>query len=282
MKIRSFLKIWVFSLILFLVISPLRSRYGGGFPVSSLVGFVLAVYLTMFCLYRYEKYLNTGLIVLALMIGVWFLNIPIRILYFNGSLLSLPDPLAHSLGIICGTLYWRIKRPLNFAALVLCSIVPVYMYFQGYDRWLDKLNYGTFTGRVEAYAPPVKFEAFDEQKNIIGEDDLNGKIALLDFWYTGCGICFKKFPQVQAAYDKYKDDASVKIMAVDWPIKDDKPGEAFNVIREEGYTFPVVIAGSEDLPEKLGVKGYPTTFVIDRQGKIVYRGDIAGAKAMVD
>jgi thiol-disulfide isomerase/thioredoxin len=236
----------------------------------------------MFCIYRYEKHLSTGLIVLALMIGVWFLNIPIRILDFNGSLLSLPDPLVHSLGVICGTLYWRMKRPLNFAALVLCSLVPVYMYFQGYDRWLDKLNYGTFTGRVEAHALPVKFEAFDEQKNIVGENDLNGKIALLDFWYTGCGICFEKFPHVQAAYDKYKDDAAVKIMAVDWPLGDDQPGQAFSMIREEGYTFPVVIAGNEELPEKLGVKVYPTTLVIDRQGKIVYRGDIEGAAAMVD
>ncbi|HEV7643061.1 MAG TPA: hypothetical protein VGO50_03890 [Pyrinomonadaceae bacterium] len=60
------------------------------------------------------------------------------------------------------------------------------------------------------------------------------------------------------------------------------PGEAFEVIREEGYTFPVAVAADEELPEKLGVKVYPTTLVIDRQGKIVYRGDIAGARAMVD
>jgi thiol-disulfide isomerase/thioredoxin len=282
MKARTFLKIWLLSLALSLIIAPLRSHYGGGFPVSTLIGFVLALYLTMFCIYRYEKHLNTGLILLALMIGLWFINIPIRVLDFSGTLLSLPDPLAHSLGIICGALYWRMKAPLNFAALVLCCIVPVYMYFQGYDQWISKLNYGTFTGKVEAYALPAKFEAFDEQKNIIDEDDLNGKIALLDFWYTGCGICFKKFPHVQAAYEKFKDDASVKIIAVDKPLEDDKPGEAFSMIRREGYTFPVVIAGDENLPENLGVKFYPTTFVIDRQGKIVYRGDIQGAVATVE
>jgi hypothetical protein len=36
------------------------------------------------------------------------------------------------------------------------------------------------------------------------------------------------------------------------------------------------------LPKKFGVKYYPTTFVIDRSGQIVYKGDIAGAVRMVE
>jgi len=74
----------------------------------------------------------------------------------------------------------------------------------------------------------------------------------------------------------------VLVFAVDKPVETDKPGEAFEVIREEGYTFPVAVASDGEMPEKLGVKFYPTTLVIDRQGKIVYRGDIEGAAAMVD
>lgn len=127
----------------------------------------------------------------------------------------------------------------------------------------------------------IKFESFDEQKNLIAQNNFDGKIVLLDFWTT-CGICFEKFPQVQAVHDKYKNDSSVMILAVNKPIEEDKPNQAFNDIRENGYSFPVVVTKDEDLAERFGVKGYPTTFVVNRNGQIVYKGDIEGAVKMVD
>ena len=90
-----------------------------------------------------------------------------------------------------------------------------------------------------------------------------------------------KIPQLQTAFEKYKNDPSVATYAVDKPIEEDKPGVAFQVIKDEGYAFPVVFAKDENMREKFGVKYYPTTFVTDRSGMIVYRGDIAGAVKMV-
>jgi thiol-disulfide isomerase/thioredoxin len=281
MKVKSFLKIFAFSLVLFLVITPLRSKYGGGFPVSTLVGFVLALYLTMFCIQRYEKYLNLWLILLALMIGLWFFELPLRIWLFSSTLISLPDPLIHSLGIICGVLYWRLKSPLSYAALVLCCIVPVFMYFQGYDYWLQKLNHGTFTGNVN-YEQPANFEAFNKSGKLISDADLKGKIVLMDFWHTSCGVCFHKFPHLQALYDKYKDDPSVLIFAVNKPIDGDTSDKAFNMIEERGYTFPVVIPQDAELPEKFGVFAYPKTFIIADSKTVVFDGDIEFAAGKIE
>jgi thiol-disulfide isomerase/thioredoxin len=156
------------------------------------------------------------------------------------------------------------------------------MFFQGYDYWLHRIDYGTFTGEVQARNLPAKFEALDEQKNIITDENFRNKIVLLDFWHTRCGVCFSKFPQVQAAYDKYKNDSSVAIFAVDKPLEEDKPNQAFQTIKEKGYSFHVVVPTDEELPEKFGVKGYPTTFVVNQNSQIVYKGDIEGAVKMVD
>ena len=136
-------------------------------------------------------------------------------------------------------------------------------------------------GKVQ-YTLPVKFEAYDARQDLITNSSFQNKVVLLDFWYTGCGACFEKFPQVQAAYDRYENDPSVAIFAVDVPIEEDTPGQAFQVIKDEGYSFPVVIVKDEELPKKFGVKYYPTTFVIDRSGQIVFKGDIAGAVKMVE
>ena len=281
MNFKLFVKILLLSLLVMLVTSPLRAR-PLGFPYSSLIGFVVFFCFSLFCFKRYGSKLPIWQILTALIIGQWIVEAPMRIVHFKDTLISLPDSLAHSLGIICGFLYWRLKNPLNLITALLGCLIAVFMFFQGYDYWLHKLNFGTFTGKVEAYALPAKFEGFDEQKNIIANENLSGKIILLDFWYTGCGVCFQKFPRVQAVYDKYKNDSSVAIFAVDKPVEEDQPNEAFEVIKKEGYSFPVVIAKDEELPEKFGVQGYPTTFVIDQKGMIVFKGDIEGAIKMVD
>jgi thiol-disulfide isomerase/thioredoxin len=158
----------------------------------------------------------------------------------------------------------------------------MFMYFQGWSLWLHNYNYGTFTGRVSAFKLPVKFESFDERKNFITDDNFKNKIVLLDFWATTCGVCFKKFPQVQTLFEKYKNDSSVMILAVNSPLEEDTPNQAFEMIKEREYDFPVVITKDEFLAEKFGVKGFPTVFVINQNGQIVYKGDIEGAVKMVD
>ena len=278
MKIKTFLKIFAFSLLLFIVISPLRSGFFGGLPVSSLIGFLLGLYLTIFCLERYKVSLKPWLIFLAVIVGLWLPLAPIRIIDFYGSLISLPDSLIHSLGIICGVLYWQLKKPVNFAALALCCAATVFMYFQGYDYWLQKLNYGTFTGNV-SYAQPAEFEATDRSGALLADSDIKDKIVLLDFWTTSCGVCFQKFPYLQALHDKYKDDPAVMVMAVNTPMEGDKPGQAFGMIEERGYTFPVVITKDEQMAERFGVFTYPKTFIIANK-TVVFYGDIwlAGGK----
>lgn len=156
------------------------------------------------------------------------------------------------------------------------------MFFQGWDFWIHKYSYGTFTGKVEAYNLPTSFEAFDENKSFITDNDFKNKVVLLDFWTTTCGICFQKFPQLQTLYEKYKTNPYVNILAVNTPFEEDKPNQAFEMIKKRGFTFPVVITKEEDLAQKFGVKYYPTTFVINPNGQVVYKGDIEGAVKMVD
>lgn len=249
---------------------------------NSLLTFPGYFCLTLFTIKCYENKLSAISIVVIFFVAMLLIKFYTIYLLFVESLWSLPIILIHCLGIISAFFYLKLKRPVNMLPFALSFLLTMFMFFQGWDYWIHKINFGTFTGRVSAYNLPAKFEAFDEQKNLITENNFNDKLILLDFWFTRCGVCFQKFPQVQAVYDKYKSDSSIAIFAVDKPIEGDKPNQAFEVIKEEGYSFPVVIAKDEELPERFGVKGYPTTFVIDSNGVIVFKGDIAGAVKMVD
>jgi thiol-disulfide isomerase/thioredoxin len=277
--------VFLLSFILMLLLAPLRARnfeeitglqIEGGFPLSSLVGFILFLYLTVFSLNKLNTQNKNG-VVFALIAGLWIIQLPIRIVDFYSTLASLPDSLIQTLGIICGFLYWRLRSSLGLITLFLGSLITVFMFFQGWDYWNHYLNFNNFTGKVSAYKLQQTFEGINEKNVRINNQTLENKIVLLDFWHTRCGVCFQKFPQLQAFYDKYKNDDSIAVFAVDKPIQEDKQKSAFKVIEEEGYNFPVLLPNDEDLPEKFGVKYYPTTFVINRQGNVVYKGSIEGA-----
>jgi thiol-disulfide isomerase/thioredoxin len=184
--------------------------------------------------------------------------------------------------MVSGYFYWKWKKPVNIFPFVLGLLIAVLLLFQGWAYWNHKYNFGTFTGKVESHNLPAKFESFDEQRNFITDDNFKNKIVLLDFWATTCSICFQKFPQVQTLFEKYKNDSSVMILAVNSPLEEDTPNQAFEMIKEREYDFPVVITKDEFLAEKFGVKGFPTVFVINQNGQIVYKGDIEGAVKMVD
>ena len=203
-------------------------------------------------------------------------------LYFVESITFSPLLPIYFMAIVSAHLYSKLSWPNRILPFFLCSLVVGFMFFEGWDLWIHRANFGTFTGKVKAYDLPARFEAFDEKGILINADSFQNKVVLLDFWYTGCGACFEKFPQVEAAYEKYKNNPTVAIFAVDTPIEEDKSNQAFEMIRAEGYTFPVLIAKDENLPDNFGVKGYPTTFVIDNRGMIVFKGTIEGGVKMVE
>jgi thiol-disulfide isomerase/thioredoxin len=217
---------------------------------------------------------------------ILFVIITIRLLFLGGydlyeaitELARLPFLILDLLGIISGFLYLRLENPFGLLPFLISLIfAALFIIFQGWDYLAHYYNFRTFTGKINAYRLLQKVEGFDQQNTKITNQLFKDKVVLLYFWSTGCGLCFKKFPQVQAAYDKYKDDLSVAIYTINKPFEEDKPNQVFEMIKEEGYSFPVVIPTDEELPEKFGVKGYPTTFVINQNGQIVYKGDIEGA-----
>lgn len=121
---------------------------------------------------------------------------------------------------------------------------------------------------------PCTIEGKNQFGKLFSIQDFQNKILILDFWHTRCGVCFRKFPIVQELYTKYKSDTSILILTINKPIEDDSTGQAFNVIKQNGYTFPVLLPKNKSLPEIFEVTSYPTTFVIDKNGKIIFKGDI--------
>ncbi|MDR8393150.1 TlpA family protein disulfide reductase [Aliifodinibius sp. S!AR15-10] len=92
-----------------------------------------------------------------------------------------------------------------------------------------------------------------------------GKVIFLNYWATWCPPCIAEMPNIQSLYEEYKDSQKIAFVMVSVD-EDAEKAEAF-IARKE-FTFPVYhLAGPR--PGSLQSTVLPTTFVINRQGKIV-------------
>jgi thiol-disulfide isomerase/thioredoxin len=93
--------------------------------------------------------------------------------------------------------------------------------------------------------------------------DYRGKVVLLDFWYRGCGWCIRAMPQIKQVVVEFKDKPVVVLgMNTDRDVNDAK-----FVIEKLGLNYQTLRA-DQDLPQKYGVRGFPTLIIIDPKGVV--------------
>jgi thiol-disulfide isomerase/thioredoxin len=98
------------------------------------------------------------------------------------------------------------------------------------------------------------------------------KVIILDFWSTSCSICFKKFPDLQRTFEKYKDNKNVQFFAVNYPLPRDRFNKTVQILDSIGYSFPQLFAqSSHEIEEKLHFNTFPHLLII-KNGKIRYEG----------
>jgi len=268
-----------YSILLEIAISPL-----GGYvslKAATLVGFILFFILTYFLLIKFSPRVSTKSLMLFISIGILLINIP-RLFEFRRSLISLPDDCFHLIGFITGYLFFKIRTFSRWIILGVASALCIFVCLKGYDLWGNKIFYGTYSGNIGIEETPQHFSFIDSKDSLVSFNQQKGKVVLLDFWNSRCGVCFRKFPEVQHVYNKYKQNPNVNIFTVNFFFKDgDKDGDAFRIIKERGYTFPVLICKDMGLLKELNITGYPTVLILNQNGKIVYRGDIEEADAKI-
>jgi len=77
---------------------------------------------------------------------------------------------------------------------------------------------------------------------------------------------------MQQAVDKYQSDPNVAFVFVDtWENVSDKEKNAGDFIKNNAYTFNVLMDNDNKVVTSFGVSGIPTKFVVDKLGKIRFK-----------
>ncbi len=105
-------------------------------------------------------------------------------------------------------------------------------------------------------------------KDSLNLNNLKGKVVLLTFWFPGCGPCRAEFPHFQAVISKFK---SGDVAYVGINVAPEQDPYVAPLIKNAGYSF-VPLRGSHEFARKnYAVQGEPENFLIDKEGKIIFK-----------
>jgi cytochrome c biogenesis protein CcmG, thiol:disulfide interchange protein DsbE len=120
--------------------------------------------------------------------------------------------------------------------------------------------------------------------------DLPGRVVLLNFWGTWCRPCRDELPHVGAIYARFADRNSFRLLAVSYPMNSNAGDQTSlredtaSLLQRMNSVMPTYFDPDYqtfDLFARLtGSKGFPTTVLLDRHGKIraVWLGYYPGAE----
>ena len=128
---------------------------------------------------------------------------------------------------------------------------------------LALLAFSVFNLTRNPQAPNVTFTTIEGKR--ISMADLKGKVVLVNFWSTDCGVCVKEMPSLVNTYNAYKGKG-FEVIAVAMP--DDPPAQVLNYATQKALPFPVMHDGFSEITNKFGgVHLTPTAYIFDKQGK---------------
>ncbi len=152
---------------------------------------------------------------------------------------------------------WRARigklKP-DWLTLVLLGLI-VYVWFRP-PAWVSDEN---------RTAPEMQATLLEGSK--IDLTQLRGKVVLVNFWAIWCPFCRHEMPDMERFYRDYRA-RGFEILALS---QDDAPEPVRQFLAKEGYHFPVAMADAEHAAALGGVSRLPTSFIIDKRGRVRHK-----------
>jgi len=159
---------------------------------------------------------------------------------------------------------WNVLRHLNKLLVTFalgCALLPLY----------GAAEQPPLSHTMTAQSPPVQAPDFEAPTThgVKKLSDYRGKVVMLNFWATWCPPCRREMPSLERLYSKLKDKGFA-VIAVN-QFEDPDLVFEFTGRLSLSPTFPILFDRDSSVAEQFGVKGLPTTYLLDKEGRVRYR-----------
>jgi thiol-disulfide isomerase/thioredoxin len=161
------------------------------------------------------------------------------------------------------------KRNLIFVGSVVVVITVLLFVTKSPTHYVaqvgGRLGAGDVTGAV---APDFELKVVDANGKTLKLSELKGKAVLVNFWATWCEPCKIEMPWFVDLQKQYGDQG-FQIVGIAKDTDAEKSVSSF--AKKMGVNYPILM-GTETVEDLYGgMEGLPTSFYLDRSGKVVAR-----------
>ena len=150
------------------------------------------------------------------------------------------------------------------AFVSLCLLLPVSGVAQ---TDLPDLTHKLTALKPRPLTPALTLKDLDGKTHRIA--DYRGRVVLVNFWATWCPPCRREMPSMERLFQKFKGEPFM-VLAPD-------QFESFDLVfsftgqLDPSPTFPILLDEKSIASKAWKVKGLPTSFIVDKQGRVAYR-----------
>lgn len=252
------------SIFLFIAISFLGSI---SFMLKTGTGSLIYFFTTFYVCTKYsdKRLFLFFILLLPSLLCFIFLNI----LDWSLTLVSLPSNLFLILSILGGYFYAAKKNKIT-PFFLITSIVCWFIWCQPlFNNWL---NFGSIYQKIIVRYPKV---LLSDSSNIAYSTGTNKRVVILDFWNTGCGVCYRKFPYIDSI-NKKLDKTKFEICLVNIPLYKQRKEDNYKRLNEFNYTIKQLFAENTSIADSFGILAYPTTIIV-KDNEIRFKGSFENA-----
>ena len=126
-----------------------------------------------------------------------------------------------------------------------------------------------FTLQAQDTLPDVILKSMNGKPTAVTDYASNGKTTVISFWATWCTPCKKELDAIHKKYAEWQEQYNMELIAVTIDDQRSLP-RAKQMVAQKKWDYTILSDVKQDFQQAMNVRTIPHTFIVDKNGKIVY------------